>query len=621
MTSKISASRYLFGVVFTSLVILFASSFVFAQTKAMTSPAKEEVKQKSQVAQPSQEAPKQALSAPEALKNEKAHPAAAVAAKENAVAQEEAASKEAEPTAEETLTKSENVTLDFKEADINNVLKIISYKSGINIVPTPDVVGMVTIRLVDVPWERALDVLLKTYGYGYQKQGNIILVSKIENMSKLQADEILQTEIFRLKFLDAQDAQKILISMLSNRGKISILYARGQKGWQFGTFKIGKEATSSAGMVKEADDAAKKETVSIEKNAAGDFISREANFEPSVKSKVLVITDTVSSLDRIRDTILPLIDRKPRQVLIETKLIEVNKDKLRDIGMDWGFGNVDNAASNTVLLQQVAKNGNGEVSRMAGAHVLGSEVTPSIFGPKSVGILGTEPYNTGAEIIFQKLTGFNMEAIMHALEEDVKTNVLSAPRIVTLDNQEASILVGYHTPILKSEVSGGTSTDPSKLTQTLDYYQEIGIRLNVVPQINEDGYISMLVHPSVTSSSSNVEAMSYVGTTNTTVRYPIIDVRETQTQILVKDGETIVIGGLLKDVIGKQTLGVPFLSKIPFIGSAFRRDTYDTQKVDLLIFITARILKDGEFTQEEIDRLQKNLGKEIKVVSKKIPVN
>jgi len=143
---------------------------------------------------------------------------------------------------------SQTVTLDFKEADIQNVLKIISFKSGVNIVTTPDVLGNVSIRLVDVPWETALDVILKTYGYGYQRQGNIILVTKLENMSKIQAEEALQTEIFVLKFLDAQDAQKILISLMSPRGKISVLYTRGQKGWQFGTFKIGKEATSSKAL-------------------------------------------------------------------------------------------------------------------------------------------------------------------------------------------------------------------------------------------------------------------------------------------------------------------------------------------------------------------------------------
>ena len=108
------------------------------------------------------------------------------------IAQEEEVLK----SAEEALRISENVTLDFKEADIQNVLKIISMKSGVNIVTTPDVMGNVTIRMADVPWEMALDVILKTYGFGYQKQGNVILVTKLENIAKIQSEEPC-----KLKFL------------------------------------------------------------------------------------------------------------------------------------------------------------------------------------------------------------------------------------------------------------------------------------------------------------------------------------------------------------------------------------------------------------------------------------
>jgi general secretion pathway protein D len=208
------------------------------------------------------------------------------------------------------------------------------------------------------------------------------------------------------------------------------------------------------------------------------------------------------------------------------------------------------------------------------------------------------------------LTGNQFEIILHALEQDAHTNTLSSPRILTLDNQEASILVGYHTPILSSTVTAGSSTEGPTVTQTLDYYQEIGIRLNVVPQISEEGYINMIIHPSVTSSTSHVDATSTAGNLTTTTSYPVIDVREAQTQVLMQDGETIVIGGLLKDIKSKETTGIPFFSKIPFIGGLFRRDTYDTQKVDLLMFITARIMKEGSLTPEEIAKLEEDLGKD-----------
>jgi len=503
--------------------------------------------------------------------------------------------QEASGSPAQVLSASDNVTLDFKEADIQNVLKIISYKAGVNIVTTPEVMGNVTIRMVDVPWETALDVILKTYGFSYQKQGNIILVTKMENMAKLQAEEPLQTEIVTLKYLDAQDAQKILIPLLSPRGRISVLYTRGQKGWQFGTFKIGKDATQSSALVREKSEA-KSETISIENTATGEPLSRKAEFEPSVKSKVLIITDTPSSLDKIRNLIIPVIDKKPKQVLIETRIMEVQKDKLRDIGMEWGKGTgsvTTNTATGSIVGRSKA-----------------SSITPNAFDPLegSTALTGTYPYNTGLQMLFTKIGGTKMEILLHALDEDANTNTLSAPRILTLDNQEASILVGYHTPILTSTVTAGTTSgEGATVTQTLDYYQEIGIRLNVVPQVSEEGFINMIIHPSVTSSTSNVTATSTASGSTTSTSYPIIDVREAQTQVLIKNNDTIVIGGLLKDVKTKERIGIPFVMDIPWIGKFFARETDNVTKVDLLIFITAHVLEENELSKDELERLEKGV--------------
>ena len=511
------------------------------------------------------------------------------------------ATPEAKDSSSQVLSASENVTLDFREADILNVLKIIAYKAGTNIVTTPEVMGNVTIKLVDVPWETALDVILKTYGFSYQKQGNIILVTKMENMAKLQAEEPLETEVFTLKFLDAQDAQKIIIPLLSPRGKISVLYARGQKGWHFGTFKIGKESTSANSALEKEQEASKPETISMENTATGELLSRKAEFDSSIKSKVLFITDTVPSLERIRNVIIPTIDKKPKQVLIETRIMEVTKDKLRDIGLEWGKGN-NSITTNTATGTIVGRN-------------MASGIVPDAFNPLegTTAVTGAYPYSTGLQFLFSKIGGTKMEILLHALEEDEHTNELSAPRILTLDNQEASILVGYHTPILSSTVTagGGTSGTGPTQTQTLDYYQEIGIRLNVVPQISDEGYINMIIHPSVTSSTSSVAAKNIAGTgtdaVTTETDYPIIDVREAQTQVLIKNNETIVIGGLLKDVKTHETIGIPFISKIPWIGQLFVRTTDNVTKVDLLIFITARIIEDGTLSKEELAKLEKGV--------------
>lgn len=538
-----------------------------------------------------------------------------------------AASKAIESaTLEPVFSVPGNVTFDFKEADISNVLKIISYKSGINIVTTPDVIGNISVRLVDVPWEMALDVILKTYGFGYQRQGNVILVTKIENVAKIAADEPLQTEIITLKFLDAQDAEKIIIPLLSPRGRISVLYTRGQKGWKFGTFQIGKgTAGSNPALIKEAAGETKAETVSYEKSATGETVMKKAEFDPSVKSKILVLTDTASTVDRIRNIILPKIDIKPKQVLIETRIIEVSKDKLKDLGLDWGLGGNGTARTNTITMQQVS-NGRDIGGHAGTLTTAASPLVPSLFSPATSTILGHEPYNAGAEFVFQKLTGTKFEAVLHALEDDANTNTLSAPSILTIDNQEASILVGFHTPILSSSVTAGSTNSGPTQTQTLDYYQEIGIRLNVVPQISEGGYINMIIHPSVTSSSANVTATNVAGdpaagAISTTVNYPIIDVREAQTQVLLRDGETVVIGGLLKDVKGKERIGIPFLKDLPWgIGNFFSRETTHVTKIDLLIFIKAKVVNEGDLTLEELAKLEKRLGQPQTIEIKKEPL-
>ncbi len=358
-------------------------------------------------------------------------------------------------------------------------------------------------------------------------------------------------------------------------------------------------------MLQKEADIGRTEIVSVEKDAAGKIISTKMEIEPSIKSKTIIVTDTDSVIDRMKTLILPQIDRKPKQVLVEARIMEVNKDKLKDLGFDYGTGSTGAEGKGAFSMNSLSKSA-GTVATQVGGSLLNSQLSPSNFGAKN-GASGIEPFDGGLELLLKKVTGKQFEVMIHALEEDVHANTLSAPRIVTLDNQEASILVGYHTPILKSDVSADTTSGTSKLTQTLDYYQEIGIRLNVVPQVSEEGYINMIIHPSITSSATSVPAQSVTGNITTTTIFPIIDVREAHAQVVMRDGETVVIGGLLKDVQTKSITGIPFLSKIPILGALFRRETIDTSKVDLLIFITAHVVREDEFSTEEISKIENRI--------------
>jgi len=483
----------------------------------------------------------------------------------------------------ENLSLSDNVTLDFKEADIRNVLKIISYKSGVNIVTTPEVMGNVTIRLMDVPWEKALDVILKTYGFGYEKQGSIITVAPIEKFTamKKQEGELAQvqptvTEVFDLKYIDAQDAKKALEPQLSPRGKITVLEMTGQAGWEFGSEELNKRKRVTEGRTS--------------------------------RSKTMIISDMPPILEKISE-ILKIIDIQPQQIIIEAKLIEVNHDKIKDLGFNWGTGTEGPTSlitSRNVVDTYVTSTNTttGQVEQKVFKEI----VTLPTIPLNSVGskILGAQlnPAAGVSELIFQKLTGTEFETVLKALEEKSYANTLSAPHIMTLNNQEASILIGSKFPLIKASVSTETG---AIMGQSLDKYQDIGIQLNVVPQISGKEYINLIVHPAVSSYSQTVKAVSSTGTIM--AEYPIIVVREAETQILIKDGETVVIGGLMKDVKSDSRKGIPILMNIPFLGSFFRRDSTTTTKVDLLVFLTAHIVKAGEFSTEEINGLKEGLDR------------
>ena len=453
----------------------------------------------------------------------------------------------------------------FKDADIKVVLQSIAqkaFKDGekVNIVVSPVVEGLVSVNLENVNWFSAMEAVLRPYDYSYEWVGDtILLVNTLEKIRERETEakerevvEPARTKVFKLKYIDAGDAKAAIEPLLSVVGRISILESTGQAGWEFGA----------------------------------DVTKRERSKEGKVsRTKTLVVSDISKKLDEVT-ALLAEIDVRPKQVLIKTRVMEVKRDFLEDIGFDWGTGSSGGTTPSFIGFDE---SNNKEAS--AG---LSTDVTPSTFGPLST----LTPSTAGLNLALKKVTGNQFEAILHALEEDANTNTLSAPTVLTLNNQEASILVGTKFPIVKTDIS----TETGNITGgSLDYYQDIGIQLNVVPQISgaDEDYISMIIHPAVTSTSSNVTIQTTSGTganqvTTTLVEYPIITTREAETQVIMKDGETVVIGGLIKDVKSEQEIGVPILSKIPIVGWFFRRRTEDTEKIDLLIFITAKIVEPGE---------------------------
>jgi type II secretory pathway component GspD/PulD (secretin) len=436
----------------------------------------------------------------------------------------------------------EYVSINVDGGSLVQVLNAFALQTGRNIVVGPNVVvtNGVNLHLNNVRWDEALDVILKPYGFGYRKVGDTLVVSSMREISALTAIEPLETKVFNLKYLDASDVQEIIKGQLSARGTSSVVAIQGQIGWDFSTMaEKDSDAAVSLGKLKRQGGANAKQGVGTQG-----------------KSKTLIVTDVPGSLARVT-TMLDEVDKMQQQVLVEARLMEVDAAFVKDAGLD--FKRMTFTLGGRAAGQSIDK---------------GSLADP--FG------LGVNDFNAATYSVVGGAV-----AVINFLEQDDDTKVLSAPRILTLNNQEATIVVGQKFPIVKSEINNSTGGDNPTKTVQLDYYENSGIQLNVVPQICDDDYINMIVHPTV---STFVGFEVVLGQGEDLVRYPIIDVREAETQILLKTGETGVIGGLLQERKKGGIQKMPVLGSIPLIGRLFRNETADNQTIDLLIFLTATIV-------------------------------
>lgn len=384
----------------------------------------------------------------------------------------------------------ENVTLDFKDADIKSVLKIISYKSGVNIVATPEVMGTVTIRLENVPWEQALDTIVRTYGFAYEWiSSKVIMVSTLEKLAeqrKVQeeaaAKEPLDTQTFVLNFTKAEDVKIAVEKLVSERGKITL--------------------------------------------------------EP--RTNTLIIMDTKSNLIKIGQIIKGL-DKITPQVMIEAKIIETTLGDLEKLGIDWTMKVTAKGAKRPTTFPFKRWDSGGDMYPVpeyeASFDDEGRETVTSAF-PKRGGImfpadhwsLGSFPMAGAGEFLFGTLDFSQFQAVLEILNSRTDTNIISNPRITTLNNQEAKIIVGTIVPIPLYEYSTDTGT------RIISGYenQKIGVQLVVTPNINEQKYITLDVVPSVD------EITGWTGPDN---ERPIISTRSATTKVMIKDGQTLVIGG------------------------------------------------------------------------------
>ncbi|TMQ49102.1 MAG: type IV pilus secretin PilQ [Candidatus Eisenbacteria bacterium] len=408
-------------------------------------------------------------------------------------------SKEQEPPEYDRMQPSDSrrMSLDVQGADIQTVLRSLAEFSGKNIVASKEVKGEVTLRLRNVPWRHALDIVLKSQGLGMIETGQTILISNLETLRKEEMEK-----------RSAERAQEELLPLETRI--LPINYA-----------------------------AAKEMSRSVEKT-----MTKRGHIEVDERSNTLIVTDIADKLDQV-DAMIRNLDTRTPQVEIVARLVDVDVSATRDLGIKWGVHNLD--LFDAGVTEHVDVNAN------------------DVTGPAGIVTVGT-------------IKSFgSIDATLQALETANKANIISNPRITTVNNREASVVVGKQIPLIVQDFAGNAVT---QLTT-------IGIKLNVTPHINTGNRITMDVHPEVSDLASQATVQGGI----------IINTTMADTRVMVNDGETAVIGGLIRSNESTLKRGIPVLMDIPLLGNLFRSSSATKQKRELLIFVTPKIL--GETASRE----------------------
>jgi len=407
------------------------------------------------------------------------------------------------------------ITLEYVDADIQDVLQVMAIRSGVNIIYGPDVTGTVTVSLKNVPFDQAFNTILALKGLTTLQVGdNILRVLTPAALTDERQKEITYTKIFPLNYAAASTVQSQVTNVLS---------ARELKG------------------IITVDD----------------------------RTNSLIVTASQEGLDAV-EKLLKELDVKPQQVMIEAKVVDVNLSDLTELGVSWSYENIATKADGGTLTQdktytigpidverKISETGVGR-TEATGAKLVGP--VPASGGIFSFGFI------TNREV-------FNAQ--LAALATQGKMKVLSNPKVTTINNKEAKILVGEKVPYKTTTIGQGGVSQES--WQFLD----AGIQLSVKPTISPDGWITMDVKPVVSVPLAAAGGQA-----------PTVRTRETSVTVMVKDMDTLVIGGLISDSDMDSISKIPLLGDLPILGYLFKYKSKQKTRTELLVFITPKILKD-----------------------------
>ena len=437
--------------------------------------------------------------------------------------------------------KGERLTLNFQDIETRAVLQLLAETSGQNIVVSDSVQGNVTLRLQNVPWDQALDIVLRTKGLDQRREGNVIYVAPAEELAARERSQLeshkamtelspVRTEYLQVNYAKASDLAALIKSqgknnsLLSDRGSVAI------------------------------DD----------------------------RTNTLLLQDTAERLADIR-RLVQTLDIPVRQVLIESRIVIVNDDFSRELGIRFGGAVVGNYGSSNGLMY-LGSTGLDSVSGDTGPTIgtggtggtqgNGTVVTPTANNRYMVNLPVANPAGRLALTLLD--SDYVVDLEITAAQKEGRGEIVSAPRVITANGKEASIEQGVEIPYQESASSGATTTQ----------FKKAVLSLKVTPQITPDDRIIL----DLTVSKDNVGQLVQSATGG---QVPSIDTREITTQVLVNDGQTVVLGGIMETEKRDTVNKVPFLGDIPGLGVLFRSKSRTDNKSELLIFVTPKILREG----------------------------
>ena len=431
---------------------------------------------------------------------------------------------------EKKVYSGQKISLDFKDADIRNIIRLIADISSLNIIVSENVKGKVTIKLENIPWDEVLDIILETNNLGKLWMGSVL---RIETQAEIRriSDE-------KYKALKSQEKVAALRSVV-----VDIIY---------------RDAKDVVDLLN------KEKEISSDRGA----ISVDPNLNR------LVITDTPEKIDNIKEKISRYDDRTVRQVFIEAKIIQSIPTFTKEIGIVWSSPYFTQGNSGKTAYAVGGQHG-VEFEKEDVTDPITGEVTRVLKDVISKGNMVDLPAavgaGSGAGIGFGILRkNFELTATLTAMEKDEKLKIISNPRILSIDKNEAMIKQGVALPYLKLSEEGVTSTE----------FKDAVLELKVTPTILSEKIIKIEVNVKKDQKSAQTGAGGEPG----------IDVRETQTVLIVESGRTVVIGGIYEETINIIKSGVPFFSDIPGLGRLFTNTFNKKELTELLVFLTTTIV-------------------------------